>query len=211
MIQNRHYKNQIDGHYKKHMKVGFIDEVGRGCLAGDLYACCVVLDSNKFFDDRINDSKQLSKELINELSPLIKTSVLAYNIGIATIDEINTIRNMHDVTMFAMQRSVSDLDKSMWPDVLYIDGTWKINSTLPQYAVIKGDSSIFGIACASIIAKQARDAYMQLLHEYHPDYDWKNNVGYGTPKHLAALKKLGPTAYHRMYFAGVKDTPIVSK
>jgi ribonuclease HII len=192
----------IDSYYTAGKLVGFTDEVGRGSLSGPLYTCCVVFKDNCFFDCTIDDSKKINKEHMGTLANLVKLNALDYALGIVTVDEINAMKNINKVQFLAMQRAVDGIvDK---PDVLFIDGTYKIDVPIQQYTVIRGDSKIFGIACASIVAKDARDEYMKTLHTIEPYYSWNSNAGYGSPAHRAGIKAHGLSKHHRTYYRGIK-------
>jgi ribonuclease HII len=193
----------IDSYYSAGKLVGFIDEVGRGSLAGALYTCCVVFKDNTFYDCTINDSKQINKENMGTLANLVKLNALEYKLGIVTVDEINEMRNINKVQFLAMERAVTALKNK--PDVLFLDGIYKINVPIEQVTVIKGDSKIFGIACASIVAKDARDEYMKTLHAAEPYYGWTSNAGYGCQKHKDGIKDHGLSKHHRTYYKGVLD------
>ena len=197
---DKYIKEQIN----KGKTIGFIDEVGRGALAGDLYTCCVVLNNSNFFNKDINDSKQLVKSKIYKLSEILKQNVL-WHLGVVTIEEINQIRNMHHVTMLAMKRSAETFNL----DEVFVDGPWNIPDLIcKQTPVIGGDGKVFGIACASIIAKECRDSYMKALAEQYPAYGFESNAGYRCTKHLAALKEVGVTPLHRSFYNDVLNATI---
>jgi len=201
--QDQYYRNIIDSYYTAGKLVGFLDEVGRGSLAGSLWTCCVVFKDNRFFDCTIDDSKKIEKNRMGVLANLVRLNALEYSIGKVTVGEINEIKNINRCQFLAMQRAVNDLKNK--PDVLFIDGTYKIDVPIQQYTVIKGDSKIFGIACASIVAKHARDEYMKVLHTIEPYYGWNTNAGYGSPVHRAGMKAHGLSVHHRTYYKGVLD------
>jgi len=203
MIQNKYYRNKVEDYYRAGKTVGFIDEVGRGSLAGDLYACCVVMKDSTFFDCTINDSKKIDKKNMEILANLIKKNIVEYKLGIVTVAEINATHNISEATFLAMERSVLALQNK--PDILFIDGPWCIRLDIGQCPVIKGDTLIFGIACASIVAKSARDEYMKGLHAVEPYYAWNTNAGYGSQKHFAGMRLHGLSVHHRTYFKGVAE------
>jgi len=191
------------------VKVIGVDEVGRGCLAGPVYAAAVVLDYEKLGalsdgDKKlIRDSKTLSPLQRARIHPVIHSISTFYAIGEASVAEIDAI-GILKATFVAMTRAIeqSRSDSSF----LLIDGHMPLpDCPVPQLPVIKGDSLCFAIAAASILAKQARDSYMRNIESIHPGYSFGEHVGYGTKKHLEALFKFGPCAIHRRSFAPIRD------
>jgi ribonuclease HII len=198
-----HIEKWLAKFYSSNQVVGFIDEVGYGSCAGDLYTCCVTLANNSFFDSRVNDSKKLDSEQISEIAPVIKSKVFEWSIGIASVAEINK-SNVQLANILAMKRAVDQLNTR--PDVLFIDGSLAIDILdIKQHSIVKGDSRVFGIACASIVAKFERDSYMKKLHLLEPYYDWEHNVGYHTPKHMKGLAEHGVSSQHRVNYKNVKN------
>ena len=182
-----------------------VDEVGRGSLMGPVYAAAVIL-SNSINKKIIKDSKKLSKNKREKLSNYIKKNSI-WSIGKASVKEIEKI-NILNASLLAMKRAIVKLDKK--PTLVLIDGNkvpkitnYKLNS------VIKGDQKIKCISAASIVAKAHRDLYMIKLGDKFPQYDWHKNFGYGTWKHLGALKKFGVTHFHRKSYRPVHN--ILSK
>jgi len=178
--------------------IACIDEVGRGCLAGNVLACAVIMPREVYIKE-ITDSKKLSIKKRNELSKIIKEKALSYAFGIVEPEEIDEI-NIKKATLKAMKIAVDKLAKT--PDILLIDAE-KIQMAIPQKSVIKGDLLCHGISSASILAKVERDKIMtDLTREipYLDNFDIKSNKGYGTKKHIEAIKKYGPTKYHRKTF-----------
>ena len=183
-----------------------MDEVGRGPLAGPVYAACVVLPED--FDVLgIYDSKKISAKKREELSDVIKERALAYGIGIADNTEIDEI-NILEATKEAMKRAVSACNEMLherYPDcgigidMLLIDAL-KLELGIPCEPIIKGDEKSLSIASASIVAKVARDTYMTEIDEVYPGYDFAGNKGYGTAKHYEGLRTLGYTPIHRRSF-----------
>lgn len=196
--------------YEKNIKILGVDEVGRGCLAGSVYAACVVLDLRKLFtlNDKernlIRDSKKLSSKQREEAKEIIKKISLHESIGISSEREIEKY-GILEATFIAMTRAIQGIKSPV--DKIYIDGNQTIPGLekIPQEAIIKGDSLSYTIAAASIIAKEARDLYMQKQALAYPGYGFENHVGYGTKAHLEALEKLGITALHRKNFAPIRD------
>lgn len=187
-------------------KIGYnyiacIDEVGRGCLAGDVVACAIIMPRNINIEG-VKDSKKLSEKKREELYDKILMNCIAWGIGRVNstlIDEIN----IKESTRLAMKIAVNNLQdkagKKVVPDFLLIDAE-KINLDIEQESIIKGDEKSFGIACASIVAKVYRDRLCaQWDHEY-PGYNLKKHKGYGTKEHRELIRKLGPSPIHRISF-----------
>ena len=177
-----------------------VDEVGRGPLAGPVVAAAVILPKN-IEDLGFDDSKKLSASKREEIYRLIQEKAIAIGIGIVDADIIDQV-NIYQASRLAMQQAVSEL--KIQPDYLLIDAT-KIDVNTPQIGIIKGDAKSISIAAASIVAKQVRDQMMQEFDELYPGYDFSNNAGYGTPKHLEGLKSKGICPIHRKTFAPIKD------
>ena len=177
-----------------------VDEVGRGPLAGPVVAAAVILPKN-IEDLGFDDSKKLSASKREEIYRLIQEKAIAIGIGIVDADIIDQV-NIYQASRLAMQQAVSEL--KIQPDYLLIDAM-KIDVNTPQIGIIKGDAKSISIAAASIVAKQVRDQMMQEFDELYPGYDFSNNAGYGTPKHLEGLNKKGICPIHRKTFAPIKD------
>ncbi|MBR0379686.1 MAG: ribonuclease HII, partial [Mogibacterium sp.] len=174
--------------------VAGLDEVGRGPLAGPVYAACVILPPD-FDVPGVNDSKKLSAKRREELSDIIKERALAYGIGIADNREIDDI-NILEATKNAMKRALAscrdmlkekELLGTPGRDILLVDAV-KLDAGMPVEAIIKGDEKCLCIAAASIVAKVARDAFMTEMDEVYPGYDFAGNKGYGTAKHYEGLR-----------------------
>ena len=177
-------------------KTAGVDEVGRGCLAGPVYAAAVILKKNINIKD-IKDSKKISFKKRILLSKYIKKNSI-YAIGTASVKEISKI-NILNASLLSMQRALKKLKYK--PSIAYIDGPFvPKNVNVKCKAFIKGDEKITCIAAASIIAKVARDFFMIKLSKKYPKYKWNNNFGYGTADHLIGLKKYGITKHHRKKF-----------
>ena len=173
-----------------------IDEVGRGPFAGPVIACAIILpkDCNILY---INDSKQLSEKKREELYDEILSSAIAYGIGSVPpqkIDEINILQATYE----AMRQAIKNL--SVTPDILLNDAVTIPEVSIEQVPIIKGDAKSISIAAASIIAKVTRDKIMVAYDKVFPGYDFANNKGYGSAKHIEAIKKLGLTPIHRRSF-----------
>lgn len=174
-----------------------IDEAGRGCLAGPVFAAAVILPVNHGIQG-LNDSKQLSAAARERLFPLIQQRALAFAIASASVEEIDRL-NILQANLLAMRRAVAALQ--LKPVQCLVDGNIDPKLGLPTRCVIGGDALHAEIMAASILAKVARDAAMQQLDAEHSGYGFAQHKGYGTAQHLAALRALGPSAAHRMSFA----------
>ena len=176
-----------------------VDEVGRGSLIGPVYAAAVILN-NSIDKKLLKDSKALTKDKREELEKYIKKNSI-WAIGQASTKEIEKINILH-ASLLAMKRAVLKLKKK--PSLVLIDGN-KIPN-LENYNlkyVIKGDQKISSISAASIIAKVSRDRFITTLSKKFKNYGWDTNSGYGTKKHLNAIKKFGITKYHRKTFSPI--------
>lgn len=193
------------------------DEAGRGCLAGPVTAAAVILPL-EFENMILNDSKQLSEKIREQLRPIIEQHAITFAVTHLHPDEIDEI-NILNASMKGMQESILKL--SVVPKFIIVDGNRKLNTKLglksvvgkkfsveeiellksiPNESIIKGDAKFVSIAAASVLAKTYRDAYMNRIHEEYPMYNWKKNKGYPTKEHRHAIRKYGPTKYHRMTF-----------
>jgi ribonuclease HII len=181
-----------------------VDEVGRGSLIGPVYASAVIL--NKSINKKLlKDSKTITKAKRELLSIYIKKNSI-WAIGKASVDEIDKI-NILQASLLAMKRAIKKLKKK--PSQVLIDGN-KVPD-LKNYnlkAVIKGDQKIASISAASIIAKVARDKFITTLAINNKGYGWEQNFGYGTKKHLKAIKKLGINKHHRKTFSPISKLKI---
>jgi len=187
--------------------VAGLDEAGRGCLAGPVVAAAVILpldDTNitMMHFAGVNDSKQLTHTQRERLYSLIMQHGFAVSIGIGSVELIDAY-NILQATKKAMCNALGTLNPP--PQALLLDALLLPNVTLPQRSIIKGDARCLSIAAASIIAKVTRDHFMLSLHEEYPNYGFDQHKGYGTPAHLAALRKYGATPHHRRTFAPVRD------
>lgn len=178
-----------------------VDEVGRGPLAGAVVTAAVILDPARPIIG-LADSKKLTAARREALYEEIVEHALAYCIAEASVAEIDSLNILH-ATMLAMQRAVQGL--SPVPTLALIDGNRCPVLPMRAEAVIKGDDKVAAISAASILAKVTRDRQLVALHAEFPQYGFDEHVGYGTPKHLEALRKHGPTAHHRRSFAPVRE------
>jgi ribonuclease HII len=177
--------------------VAGVDEVGRGPLAGPVGVAAVILDPDNI-PEGLNDSKVLTAERRVALSQSILDSALCVAIAFGSVAEIDEF-NIRGATLRAMARALRAL--ALRPDFALIDGRDVPEGlACPARAVIDGDALCLSIAAASIVAKVARDALMTRLGGRHPEYGFASNAGYGTPAHIAALVRFGPTPHHRRSF-----------
>lgn len=177
-----------------------VDEAGRGPLAGPVYAACVMLDPLKPIPG-LADSKQLTASKRQTLAEQIKSQARFWSVAYATVEEIDCL-NILQASLLAMKRAVDTL--SIEPDEVLVDGLYCPQVKFPTRAIVKGDGKIPEIMAASILAKTARDAEMQLLHQRYPQYGFDHHKGYPTAQHLQALKQHGVTIIHRRSYAPVK-------
>lgn len=180
-----------------------IDEAGRGPLLGNVYAAAVILDTKiEIPTDLIIDSKKLSKKKRKIAFEWIKNNITNYGVGYATNQEIDDI-NILEATKLAIQRAIDNLP--IKPTHFIIDGTgWEKKFTnLNVKSIIKGDALYYSIAAASILAKEYHDEHIRELcsqNEELDKYDLLNNMGYGTKKHIDAIKTHGYTNFHRISY-----------
>ena len=174
-----------------------VDEVGRGPLAGPVVVACVIMPlGDEDIIQGVNDSKKVSEKNREKLYDLIMQKALACKIEWAdekVIDEINILQ----ATKSCMQKAIDGIEIA--PDVVLIDAV-NLDCKYPIEPIIKGDAKSYSIACASIVAKVTRDRYMVAMSKQYPQYDFASNKGYGSAKHIAALKSVGPCPIHRRSF-----------
>ncbi len=177
------------------------DEVGRGCLAGPVVAACVILDrGDSLF--RVNDSKLLGVDERVAISRLVLQRARAVGVGVVepqTIDRINILQ----ASKLAMAIALENL--SIRPEVLLLDAVTIEALEIPQVPLIAGDRRSLSIAAASVVAKVYRDFLMESYHERYPVYGFRQNRGYATEDHQAALRVYGPSPIHRRSFDGVEE------
>jgi ribonuclease HII len=180
----------------KYIEAG-LDEAGRGCYAGPVFAAAVILPRD-FHHPLLNDSKQLKEKERDILRPIIEKECIACSVAAIDNNEIDHI-NILQASYKAMHHSLDRL--SMLPELLLVDGNrFRAYKTIPHQCIIKGDGKYSSIAAASILAKTYRDEYMQQLHIEFPHYGWNKNKGYGTVTHRNAIKTHGLCIYHRRSF-----------
>lgn len=183
--------------FHPHITEAGCDEAGRGCLAGPVFAAAVILPKN-FEHPLLNDSKQLTKTVRNELRPIVEGNAIAWAVAMITHEEIDRI-NILKASFKAMHQAIEQLTHK--PELLLIDGNrFTPYFGIPHQCIVQGDGLYAPIAAASILAKTYRDEYMEALHEQHPEYGWNENKGYGTPAHRKQIAALGMSPYHRVSF-----------
>jgi ribonuclease HII len=182
-------------------KTAGVDEVGRGCLAGPVFAAAVILNKKINIRD-IKDSKQISYKKKILLAEYIKKNSI-YAVASASVEEINKI-NILNASLLAMKRALDKL--TLKPSIVYIDGLFSPKGLkIKHKTFVKGDEKITSISAASIIAKATRDIFMIQLGKKFPKYKWNKNFGYGTAEHLNGIKKYGITKHHRKIFKPVHN------
>lgn len=189
---NEDIKKEI---YDKYQLIAGIDEVGRGPLAGPVVTCAVIMKKDSHIDG-ITDSKKLKRKKMLELKEKILADSISISYGYANQNLIDEI-NIRQATLFAMKMAVENL--SPRPEILLIDAE-RIDASIPQLNIVKGDLNEYAISCASILAKIRRDDIMINFSKIYPEYSFDTNVGYGTKKHYEAIDKFGITPIHRKSF-----------
>ena len=187
-----------------------LDEVGRGPLAGPVISCGCYFKNYTIQEDfykLIGDSKKLSekkrKVSFEFLQNLKKEGIIDYHLGIANVEEIDTL-NILEATKLSMKRVVDKFD--LKNAHLVIDGNFSLNyKSYKENSIIKGDDKSLSIAAASIIAKVHRDRLMKKLSIRHQHFGWEKNAGYGTKLHIENIYRLGPTRHHRKTFEPIKS------
>ncbi|MEX0636886.1 MAG: ribonuclease HII [Ferruginibacter sp.] len=174
-----------------------VDEAGRGCYAGPVYAAAVILPLH-FFHRLLNDSKQLNEKTRDILRPIIEKESISFAVGVVSNEEIDRI-NILQASFKAMHLAIDALNST--PDFLLIDGNrFKRHASIPHQCVVKGDAMYASIAAASILAKTYRDDFMKKAHANFPQYGWDQNKGYGTAQHRRAIEEHGLCDLHRRSF-----------
>lgn len=177
------------------------DEAGRGPLAGAVYAAAVIFEEGVYVEG-VNDSKKLNakkRELLYDEIIAKAKAYSIYSVDEKVIDKINIL----EATYKAFQGAIACLDPA--PDYVLIDGNRSKGIEIPHETVVKGDSLSFSIAAASILAKVARDRYINEADKLYPEYGFAAHKGYGTKAHLEAIAKYGPCPIHRLTFKGVRE------
>jgi ribonuclease HII len=183
--------------YPSEKIVAGCDEAGRGCLAGPVYAACVILPED-FYHPDLNDSKVITEKKRNELRSFIEENAVEFAVSKMTAEDIDRV-NILQATFLAMRHAILSLKST--PELLLIDGNqFKIQIDIPFKCIVKGDSTFASIAAASILAKTYRDEHMRGLALECPVYAWERNKGYGTREHIHGIQKAGYSKYHRRSF-----------
>ena len=198
IIDNYEYENELIE--KGITLIAGVDEVGRGPLIGPVVAAAVILPMNYKLDG-LTDSKKLSEKKREVFYEIIKRDALAIGIGIIDEKRIDEI-NIYEATKEAMYMAINNL--KIRPEHILIDAM-PLNLDIPTTSIIKGDLLSITISAASVIAKVTRDHMLYEIDKEYPMYDLKNNKGYGTKKHIEAIKAYGITKYHRLSYKPVSD------
>lgn len=177
-----------------------VDEVGRGPLAGPVVAAAVILPKACKIPG-LNDSKKIPKSKHKEIYEAVLQNAIAIGIGVKDNHVIDQV-NIYEATKLAMMEAIGQLEPQ--PQHLLIDAM-RLDLPIPQTSIIKGDANSLSIAAASIVAKVTRDQMMEEFDREYPGYDFAQNAGYGTAKHLAGLDQLGVTPIHRRSFEPIKS------
>ncbi len=180
--------------------VAGLDEVGRGPLAGPVFAAAVVFTPGQIPIEGLRDSKVMTAKRRELVAVQIRDSARAWSIGAASVREIDRV-NIRRASALAMRRALSRLGCE--PDYVLIDGRPQPEIGAEHEAVVGGDASCQSIAAAAVLAKCCRDRLMVLLAKRYPGFGWDGNKGYATGEHLAALDHDGPTPHHRASFTPV--------
>ena len=198
MVDLYKYENEL---YDKGINfIGGVDEVGRGPLIGSVVAACVVLPKG-FVLEGLTDSKKLSEKKRDEFYDIIMEKAIAVGVGVVNekvIDEVN----IYEATKIAMKEAIVNTNIKL--EHVLIDAM-PLDIDVPTTSIIKGDANSISIAAASVIAKVTRDRMMYELDKIYPMYGLASNKGYGTKKHIEAIKEHGITKYHRLSFKPVSD------
>lgn len=188
--------------WRAHPLIAGLDEAGRGALAGPVCVGTVILPHRRPHLlrtlSRVRDSKQLTPRERFALAPLIRATALAHGVGFASSEEIDQM-GIVPATRLAASRALESLNQ--FPDYLLTDFRLELPELdIPQTAILKGDAKCLSVACASILAKTARDEWMTALHKDYPEYQFARHKGYGTLLHRKKIHELGPSPVHRKTF-----------
>ena len=192
------YKYELELNQKGIKLIAGVDEVGRGPLIGPVVAAAVILPVN-FKLDGLTDSKKLSEKKREAYYELIKKEAIAIGVGVISEKRIDEI-NIYEATKEAMKEAINNLEVK--PEHILIDAM-PLDLEIPTTSIIKGDLLSISISAASVIAKVTRDHMLYEIDKEYPMYDLKNNKGYGTKRHIEAIKQYGITKYHRLSFKPV--------
>lgn len=189
----------LASHYYTGLVEAGVDEAGRGCLAGPVFAAAVILPDD-YEHPLLNDSKQLTDRQRRQLREVIERDAVAWAVGTASPKEIDSI-NILNASILAMHRALDAVASVRKPEAVIVDGNrFKPWGNLPYTTIVKGDGKYMAIAAASILAKTYRDDQMIALAQEYPGYGWEQNKGYPTRKHRDAIRQFGLTPYHRLSF-----------
>lgn len=193
----QHFRDMV-GYDQAHLGFGVslagMDEVGRGPLVGSVVTACVIMPSDPLFC-WIDDSKKLSAQRREELYDQITASAVYVGIGEASAQEIDQM-NILNATRLAMERAAQAAPASL----CIVDAVRGLHLPFPVMPIIKGDSTSYNVAAASIVAKVTRDRQMQAYAQLYPQYGFEHNMGYGTAEHIGAIRRYGATPEHRRSF-----------
>ena len=190
---------QIENTYHKQgiKNICGIDEAGRGPLAGPVVVASVIMPEDSMIEG-VNDSKKVSEKKREMLYDKIIEEAISYSVAIISEKEIDEI-NILNATKKGLTQSIKELDVK--PDLILVDALDKIDTLgIPYKPIIKGDSLVYSISAASIIAKVTRDRIMRQMDEIYPEYGFSAHKGYGTAKHISAIKEYGLCEIHRRTF-----------
>ena len=189
----------LASHYYTGLVEAGVDEAGRGCLAGPVFAAAVILPDD-YEHPLLNDSKQLTDRQRRQLREVIERDAVAWAVGTASPKEIDSI-NILNASILAMHRALDAVASVRKPEAVIVDGNrFKPWGNLPYTTIVKGDGKYMAIAAASILAKTYRDDQMIALAQEYPGYGWEQNKGYPTRQHRDAIRQFGLTPYHRLSF-----------
>lgn len=198
MCERLKFENEAYGQGKK-VIIG-LDEAGRGPMAGPLVVAAVIFEKG-YYNELINDSKQLSEKKREALYDIIIQDALAYQIEIINVQEVDAL-NVYQASKQGMIRAIKHI--SIKPDYALTDAM-PLGDVIDHQAIVKGDALSMSIGAASILAKVTRDRMMKEYDQQYPEYGFKNHKGYPTKQHKEALKKYGVTPIHRRSFQPVKE------
>ena len=194
------YKYERELREKGVTLIAGVDEVGRGPLVGPVVAACCILPE-KFNLDGLTDSKKVSEKKRDFFFEEIKKQAISYGIGIVSAKKIDEV-NIYEATKIAMKEAISNMPVK--PEHILIDAM-PLELDIPTTSIIKGDLKSITISAASVLAKVTRDRMLYELDKEYPMYDFKNNKGYGTKKHLEAIESFGVIDEHRRSYSPVSD------
>lgn len=190
--------DKLKSFFQRELVEAGVDEAGRGCLAGPVFAAAVILPAD-FFDPLLKDSKKMSRRQRENMRETIKKEALDWAVGMASPREIDDI-NISNASFLAMHRALEQLGQPY--GLVLVDGNrYKPGSAHPYQCIVKGDNKFASIAAAAVLAKTARDDFMTRIAKDWPEYGWQQNAGYPTVRHREAIRLLGATPWHRRSFS----------